>query len=154
MTDKLSPKYSYLKNEASILKYFESHCFSISYTPSLFSFISHSYLWLLFTFVIRKIKNEKVWQEMMQITGSPAAAGKTAELSFSPRQEHAGQRADEWWWQPGWTTVTLATVTCNSCPAIVGFIVAGAREAKSKMKQRLWCLTHLVPRTLIIAGRN
>lgn len=38
--------------------------------------------------------------------------------------------------QPGRTTVTLATATCNSCLAIVGFIVARAKEAKSKMKQR------------------
>lgn len=45
--------------------------------------------------------------------------------------------------RPGWvmmssgrTTVTLATATCNSCLTIVGFIVAGAKEAKSKMKQR------------------
>lgn len=36
----------------------------------------------------------------------------------------------------GRTTVTLATATCNSCLTIVQFIVAGAKEAKSKMKQR------------------
>lgn len=35
-----------------------------------------------------------------------------------------------------WTTVTVATVTCNSCVTIVGFIVAGAKEARNKMKQR------------------
>lgn len=57
MTDKLSPKYSYLKNEASILKYFESHCFSISYTPSLF-FLYFPFLSLI-AFYLRHKKNKK-----------------------------------------------------------------------------------------------
>lgn len=34
-----------------------------------------------------------------------------------------------------WTTVTVATVTCNSCTAKVGFIVAGGKQAKSKMER-------------------
>lgn len=33
-----------------------------------------------------------------------------------------------------WTMVTVATVTCNSCTAKVGFIVAGGKQAKSKME--------------------
>jgi hypothetical protein len=35
---------------------------------------------------------------------------------------------------PGQTMVTVATITCNSCAAKVGFIMAGGKQAKSKMK--------------------
>lgn len=49
--------------------------------------------------------------------------------------------------------VTVATVTCNSCTTTVGFIVAGAKQAKSKMKQETTHLTPLGAHPLIRAGR-
>lgn len=66
MTNNLSPKYSYLKNKTSILKYFETHCFSISYIPLLF-FLYFPFLSLI-AFYLHHKKNKK-WKGM---TGNDA----------------------------------------------------------------------------------
>lgn len=45
-------------------------------------------------------------------------------------------RLQEWQHPSGWTTVTLATTTCNSSTTTGGFSGAWAKQARNKMKQQ------------------
>lgn len=73
--------------------------------------------------------------QIRELPGELSSSLCQPPAAFPTLRVGSGAR-DEEWCRSDWTTVTLATVTCNSCLTIVGFIVAGAKEAKSKMKQR------------------